>query len=56
LKIVHIGKYLILLRNGMKPILKVLLRKYISALSSFLLNINIIRLWFWSWIEAMSLI
>ncbi len=55
LKIVHIGKYLILLRNGMKPILKVLLRKYISALSSFLLNINIIRLWFWSWIEAMSL-
>jgi hypothetical protein len=38
LKIVHIGKYLILLRIGMKPILKVLLRKYISALSSFFIE------------------
>jgi len=56
LKIVHIRKYLILLRNGMKPILKVLPRKYTSALSSFLLNIKIIGVWFWSWIEAMSLI
>jgi hypothetical protein len=55
LKIVHIRKYLILLRNGMKPILKVLPRKYTNALSSFLLNIKIIGVWFWSWIKAMSL-
>jgi hypothetical protein len=55
LKIVHIEKYIILLRNGMKAILKVLTRRYTSATYIFMFETNpfkVILIWFikGSWI------
>jgi hypothetical protein len=44
LKIVHVRKYLILLKNNMKPILKVLTRKYTSATIFLCLKLILLKL------------
>jgi hypothetical protein len=49
LKIFHIRKYYILLKNGMKPNLNVLKRKYFNATYVFMFEINpfkVIVIWF----------
>jgi len=44
IEIVHVRKYLILLRNNMKPILKVLTRKYTSATIFLCLKLILLKL------------